>query len=579
MRRICTLLVIAVLAMLAITAHAQAPAQPVVKEITFQGIAHLDAPTVDSLKGKLKSQVGQPLSPETVTADKEMLTESGWFFRVDSRTEPVEGGVRLVFVVVENPVITAIDFIGNTAISDADLQKEIASKPGTVLNRAVVRVDATEKIRGAYVRQGYTLVEVTDINITREGKLEFTIFEPKIGEIRIEGNKKTRDYVVRRELEFKPGDLYNEKVIRRSLRNLEGLNIFQEVTAAPEPGDQPGTLIVVVRVTERRTGLASVGIGHSNIQGLIGFVDVADTNLFGSGQRLSARVQFGADSSYTLSYTNPYIDSRRTSFTANLYDRTILRQAVQLNTTYLYNEDRNGFNFTFGRPTGLNTRTYVTLRNDRVRAKPEDNNPVPAVLLQGADVRSVALSQVRDTRDSFLNPSAGLYTSIGAEYAGFGGADFQKFTGEGRTYRIVRQRVLSDKEKKAGKQAMPWVFASRLSAGATAGSPPFLDQFLVGGADTLRGFKEDRFPGESMVLLNNELRVPITDALQVVGFFDAGDAWRGDFAQQFGDGNLKLHYGYGAGIRIQTPIGPLRLDYGLNAEGGHEFHFGVGPTY
>ena len=78
------------------------------------------------------------------------------------------------------------------------------------------------------------------------------------------------------------------------------------------------------------------------------------------------------------------------------------------------------------------------------------------------------------------------------------------------------------------------------------------------------------------MLWNNELRFPISESLQGVLFIDVGDAWQGAYAAQFGDATYDLHYGYGLGIRVITPIGPLRLDYGFNGEGGHQFHFGVG---
>ncbi len=564
---------------LPMAAFAQAAGAQTVREIAIRGADHLPPADVQALQVKLKSPVGQPLDAATGKTDQETLMESGWFLQVTSRTEPVEGGVRLVFVVTENPVITKIAFSGNEVLTEARLQAVVKSQVNTVLNRAQVTEDALA-IRRLYAGEGYIFADVVDLDIDpRTGVLTFVIFEPKISEIRIEGNKKTKDYVIRRELLFKPGDPYNEKDVHESLRALDQLGIFQEVSRIPEPGDQPGTIIATIRVVERRTGLASIGLGTSNTQGLIGFVDVADQNVAGTAQRVSARVQFGQDSSYSLSYTNPFIDTKRTSVTVNLYDRTVLRQAVQVNQTYLYNDKRSGADVTLGRPIARNTRAYVTLRSNRVRANPEDNNPVPPALLTGADVRSIGLSAIRDTRDSFFNPTRNSYLAAGVEFAGFGGANFTKFTTEGRKYWPVYTRKPTEAERRANKPPTPWVLASRVSLGTISGAPPFLDQFLAGGADTLRGFPEDRFPGENQLLFNNELRVPVTDALQIVGFVDTGTAWRGAFAQQFGNENMKLHTSYGLGIRIQTPIGPIRVDYGINTEGGNEIHFGVGPTF
>jgi len=426
---------------------------------------------------------------------------------------------------------------------------------------------------------------VQDYHLTDDNKLIFIIFEPKIGEIRFDGNTKTRDYVIRRQLMFHPGDVYNVNTVSQSLRNLDRLGIFQDIAAVPEPGAEPGTLIETIRVKERRTGTASVAVGESNIEGLIGILQYSETNLAGTGQSLSARMQFGADKSYELMYTNPWIDSHRTSFSMGIYNRTILQQAVETEangstSNILYDQKREGITTTIGRPSGPNTSYFVTLRADTIGATNNNNDIVPAILLQESNVRSITLSQRVDTRDNFLTPSAGSYTNVAAEYAGLGGAKFTKFTGEIRHYwNLSRHATPAMPSTPDEKKKQPLVFADRLILGITQGSTPFLEQFLMGGADTLRGYKEDRFPGEQEVLWNNELRIPFVENIQGVMFVDVGDAWGGQFATQFGNDDFHLHYGYGFGIRVITPIGPLRLDYGFNGEHGHELHFGVGSTF
>jgi len=565
-------------------AQTPAPAPQIVRAVEIQGYKAVSQEVQDQVAKLLKTQVGQPYDETVAKADDEEILHTGWFFNAFHRPEAVADGVRVVFTVVENPVVKNISFSGNTVLSADQLAAMLKTQPGQVLNQEQVSADAT-RIKQAFIDKGYSLVQVVGIDVTPDQDLKFQLFEPKIGEIRIETDNKalrTRDYVIRRELQFKVNDVYNENNIRESLRALDRLGIFQEVKAIPQPGTEPGTLLISVQVAERRTGLASFGVAHSNIKGLIGFVDVADTNLFGSGQQLNLRVQFGADNSYQLGYTNPWVGTKRTSFTANLYNSTILRQAVSEDTTTLYNELRNGGNLTFGRPLskGLNpTRGYVTLRADHIRASEEADNPLPPGLeglLEPSDVRSLALSMVNDSRDNILNPTGGRYTTLAGEIAGLGGAKFNKFTVEHRRYWIIKNKPVPGED---ARKKQPWILASRLSLGTITGSPPFLDQFLSGGADTLRGYKEDRFPGVNQVLLNTELRVPVNESLQVVGFTDLGDAWGGRFAEGFGDPGFTLHTGYGLGVRVQTPIGPLRLDYALNGEGGHEFHFGIGSTF
>ncbi|MHB0936118.1 MAG: BamA/OMP85 family outer membrane protein [Armatimonadota bacterium] len=560
-----------------------APAPKTVRAVEVQGYQSIANEVQDEVAKLLKTQVGQPYDEKIAEEDKEEILHTGWFYNAFYRTEAMEDGVRVIFTVVENPVLKKISFTGNSVLPAEKLMAVLKTQPNQVLNQEMVAADAG-RIRQAYAEKGYTLVQIVNLNVTPEKELQFQLFEPKIGEVRIETDNKalrTKDYVIRRELLFKVGDVYNENDIRDSLRSLDRLGIFQEVKALPMPGTEPGTLLINIQVVERRTGLASVGVGHSNIKGLIGFVDVADTNFWGSGQKLNLRVQFGADDSYELGYTNPWIGTRRTSFTANVYNRTILRQAVSEDTTHLYDEERTGGNMTLGRPLSKdrNTRGYVTLRADRVRATEEEDNPLPPGLeglLEPSDVRSLGLSLVRDTRDNFLNPSGGHYTTFAGEIAGLGGASFNKFTAEHRRYWIIRNKPEPGAD---ARKKQPWIFASRLSVGTITGNAPFLDQFLAGGADSLRGYKEDRFPGVNQVMLNSELRVPINESLQAVGFVDLGDAWGGRFAEGFGDPEFKLHTGYGLGVRVQTPIGPLRLDYALNGEGGREFHFGIGSTF
>lgn len=336
---------------------------------------------------------------------------------------------------------------------------------------------------------------------------------------------------------------------------------------------------------ERRTGMASVAVGESNIEGLIGILQLADTNLYGTGQSLSVRMQFGSDKSYEVTYTDPWIDPQRTSFSMSLYNRTILQEAIESDGgSILYDQRREGGTVSFGRPFGPNTNYFMTLRADTIGATNDNNDVVPAILLAESNVHSITLSQRVDTRDNFLTPSSGNYTNVAAEFAGLGGVDFTKYTGEIRHYWNLSRRAKpttpppGDKKK----QPLPLVFADRLVVGTIAGpldDVPFLEQFLIGGADSLRGYKEDQFPGQRQLLWNNELRIPVADNIQLVTFVDFGDAWGGQFAQQFGDAEYHLHCGYGLGIRVITPIGPLRLDYGFNNEGGHELHFGVGPTF
>ena len=229
-----------------------------------------------------------------------------------------------------------------------------------------------------------------------------------------------------------------------------------------------------------------MAVGESNVEGLIGILELADTNLLGTGQSLSARMQFGAVKSYELTYVNPWIDPQRTSFSFDLYNKTILQEATEVSgNSILYDQKRRGATMTFGRPFGPNTHYYLTTRMDTIMGTNDDYDVVPAVLLQESNVHSATLSQQVDTRDNILTPSSGIYTNVAAELAGLGGAKFTKYTGEIRHYLNLSRRRKPPAPPKPGekekKKPLPLVFAQRLVLGTTAGAPPFLEQFLIGG--------------------------------------------------------------------------------------------------
>lgn len=190
----------------AVFAQGAADQGQIVNDIVFNGLQNISAAAQQHLHGILKSKIGQPYNKDTVAADGLAIRDEGWFRSVHSETEMFQGGVRIIFTVVENPVIAGVEFVGNTRLTSMQLLTLISTKTGTVLNRNLISADA-QAIETAYTLKGYAQTEVVDYQLTDDNKLVFTIFEPKIGEIRIEGNSKTRDYVIRRQLTFHAGDI------------------------------------------------------------------------------------------------------------------------------------------------------------------------------------------------------------------------------------------------------------------------------------------------------------------------------------------------------------------------------------
>lgn len=593
--------------LLAMAVSAQVAEQVKVHAVVVDGynLLSTEAPAAEfqQLGTEVRAQVAAIIDPLTGTvveqkaidAAIEKIMALGWFANVRSEIMPLEDGTADIhFIVRENVRIDRIEFTGNTTISNEKLASLLTSTPG-ILNFAHVRADA-RAITDAFQRDGYIFSELIDRTIIEDPVdhkqvLKFYIFEPRISEIRINGLKRTRDYVVKRQLDFHIGEIFNVQSINRSLVNIDRLGIFSDVSYEPEVGTQEaGSILINVNMVEQRTGMASFGITQNNVAGWTGFVTISDSNFFGTGNRASADIRYGkSESSYQLSYAIPWLDRHRTSTSINLYDKTLLREAVDGNTsdTLQYDEHRNGFDLSISRPLNKasSSRLNLGFRSNDIKGSVDDPlTTFPAEIITEIEtkrtVRSITASMTQDTRFPFSKPYKGHYTSLGSEIAGFmGGQEFTKYNLEGRSYITIKADSKAADKRAQGQMPAHWVYATRLQAGTSIGVPPILDQYNIGGADSLRGYRQDRFPGKHMIIWNNELRVPINDAIDFVTFVDAGDAWGGHVAASLGDAEFTLHYGYGVGVRVQTPIGPIRLDWGRNGEGHSEIYFGVGPTF
>ena len=526
--------------------------------------------TAETILAAVSSKVGDEYSEPRAKQDVETIRNLGWFSEAILNQREVEGGIELVFQVQENPTISDIQFEGVTVFKPERLTALMKTKPGQLYNRFVFKQDITA-IRKLFEDEGYILATLVDFEITADNVLKISFLEGRIAEVRILGNERTKEYVIRRELRMRKGEVFNINRLRADVGRLLNLGFFEEVTPTHEAGPELGTVIITIRVVEKKkTGIASVGGGYSSVSDFVFFASISESNFRGSGQSVTLKGDFGGRQNAELGYFNPWVDSRHTSLNLGIYDRLVLRQVSLTEKDVLYDEKRKGASVGLGRPLSDRTRAFLTLRWDDVSVAnidEEDKDLLVGSPFEPSNVRSLTLALVSDRRDLISNPSRGNYRSLSLETAGlFGGVTFDKYVGDLRFYRPL------------GKGN---TFAARLVLGMTTGDPPFLEQFLLGGNDTLRGYRQDRFPGLRMALLNAEVRRAIGKSLIGVVFFDAGDAWGGDVAADpdfLGDATFSVHTSYGAGIRVKTPLGPLRLDYGIGEEGA-ETHFGIGHLF
>jgi len=534
--------------------------------VSVEVIGNQQIPTADILR-VIKSEVGGQFSEQQVARDRQAVLDLGWFQRVAVEREVVESGIRLAFRVAENPLIKDLQFEGVHELGREQLLEVMQTKPGQVYNAGRLARDA-QAIEERYRSKGFILAMVLGQQMSEEGKLTLAVAEGVIEAIKITGNTRTKTYVIRRYIRTREGETYNDQKVYRDVARLMGLGYFETVRRDAEVGMEPGKVVVVITVVEKsRTGMATIGGAYSSAQGMGGFVEVMKTNLGGTGQMISVRGDFGGRSSYELGYRHPWIATPETRLNLGLYNRLIVREAFvptkeEEHHSILYDERRSGGNLTLGRPLSDHTTLYLGFRSDDVSISgltEEDEEYLRGEAFAPRQVRSLTLAAVTDTRDDRYHPRRGGFQRLSLEVAGmFGGADFNKYSTDNRRYlRVGKKNVL----------------ALRLLGGTMTGDAPYLEQFLIGGKESLRGYRDDRFAGSHMAILNTEYRFPLSENLLGVVFVDVGDAWGGAVATEAHE-SFEAHVGYGVGVRVQTPIGPLRLDLGFSEE-GTETHFGI----
>ena len=360
--------------------------------------------------------------------------------------------------------------------------------------------------------------------------------------------------------------------------------LFEDVNIKMNPGVEPNAVVMEVDVKEKRTGTFGVGAGYSSADGIIGMVNVADTNLFGTGDAVSLTYQMSGDDSdargFVFSYRHPWIDSKETTGTIKIYNRTYEYSDYDtdghLKESYM--RKYSGGEITLGRPISEYSTNYITLKNrkDSYVKHEDDGNVVSknddGTISWGAHdkawkdynfgtTRSIIFQHVTDTRDNVYNPTEGGKASITAEVAGFGGDfDFQKASLEGNHYYKVGHAQ---------------VIAVRGEIGYAHGHLSEFNQFRLGGQDNLRGYRDDQFRGDRMGLFTVEYRFPLAKKVQGAIFTDWGSAWSDRALPEASD----IHGSIGAGVALNTPLGLLRLDYGHGDNGKGRVHFSVGGMF
>ena len=573
------------------------------KKITKQIIAGNAAISQEEILAVLKTKQGMEFTEEGLSQDLSAIYDMGWFYDMHPEFKLVPEGVQVIYNVLENPVYKDVDVQGNTVI---DAQKVAACfdlEKDKVANLKQIN-KCVQKLEEEYRSSGYILARVTDVHMEQNGTLKVTVNEGLVEGFKVKGNKKCKDYVITREMKLKPGKPFNAKDARRSMQRVYNLGYFEDVNVKLNPGREPNSVEVEIDVVEMNTGTFGIGAGYSNADGFVGMISIGDKNFRGTGDKINIRWEFGGEDNknYDFSYTRPWIDDKETSATINLYDITNEYADYDINGDEIarYDKKRRGQELTFSRKTHNEyISNYITLKNrDDIYKGEADGyegdkeqyyedqfykeNPDGSIASKSdkyknwmpktaeerrkenfGTTRSITLGRIFDSRDNVYDPHEGKRMAYSVEWAGGLGGDFDftKFTADWRYY------------YRAGGES---VWALNLGLGYYDCDMTVFKRLYMGGSDTLRGYEDDQFRGNSMVKATLEYRFPIVKKVQGVLFTDNGYAWDKRHEDDFDFGLLKNSYG--VGLRINSPLGPVKLDYGYGEDGG-KFHFSFGGQF
>lgn len=485
----------------------------------------------------------------------------------------------LQFVVHEGSQykVGAISFKGFTLFPTNEVLAKLKMNIGDIFTMKGLN-NNVETIRDLYGGKGYIDARIRPLRSAniRTGTMDL-VFEvdertqSSIEKIEIKGNIKTQDRVLRRELAVSPGEVFDMTKVKLSRQRLEGLNYFSRVDTQPEPTDVPDRRNLVVTVEEQSTGNFNIGAGFSSVDNLLGFVEVSQGNFdlfnppwfMGAGQKIRLRAQIGTErQDYVLTFIEPWFLGRKLEFSTELYHRDLLF----LSPNDLYEETLTGGRLGLRKALGsdfLIGGLHYTLENVDYDVD-DDASAIVKELTPDSLVSKVGATLAYDTRNNALLPDKGFRVELKGELGGgpFGG-DTDVYSGEIRTSHYFKGFGEGHVLEILGR-------AGYVDHYGDSDEVPMFERYFLGGLESLRGYDyrevgpvdvqdEEPIGGNYYWYASAEYSIPIIERVRFAVFYDIGMAYAND--SQFN--TQSYNDNWGVGIRLNLPIGPLRLDYGV----------------
>ena len=567
----------------------------VVSKVDVKGLEKISKE--EALKN-VKVKEGDQFIPQEAIDGAQKIFQTGLFASVEPSVErEANNTVAITYIVEENPIVKDIEISGNTLFTEAQLEQALGIKEGELLNGNLLNPDNNGIIK-LYNKGGYTTARIETINVSKEGDIKIGLTEGMVDSVvfkkvnskrenerstEYKAKLRTKPYIFERSQSVKPGEILEAKNVEATIRDLYRTGIFTSIEpVVTGKENNPNARSVEFLVEERPTTTINGSISYGTSVGLVGGIKLADTNFLGRGQEASLNLEASnkGDKTFDISWFDPWIrNTERIQAGASVYWReTVDDDAGPLDVEKV---KRIGTRWTIGK--GLNDKIYV-----RLSARYDHYKEILGSKQINDKYNLIAItpSLIYDSRDNSFAPTKGIYSTLTYEKGDLI-KDKRKYDQFEADLRAYHHTFFKDKN----------VMAYRVVWGSTGSGTPDALRFSVGGAETLRGYEYGKFEGFNKFHATVENRTQINKTLQFVTFFDIGNAWQKSKivngkkentpdrhnASNFAD----LKKGVGIGIRLNTPIGPLRFDYGWpldpEVKGGQKtggkFYFSFGQTF
>ena len=567
----------------------------VVSKVDVKGLEKISKE--EALKN-VKVKEGDQFIPQEAIDGAQKIFQTGLFASVEPSVErEANNTVAITYIVEENPIVKDIEISGNTLFTEAQLEQALGIKEGELLNGNLLNPDNNGIIK-LYNKGGYTTARIETINVSKEGDIKIGLTEGMVDSVvfkkvnskrenerttEYKAKLRTKPYIFERSQSVKPGEILESKNVEATIRDLYRTGIFTSIEPVVSGSEtDPNARTVEFLVEERPTTTINGSISYGTSVGLVGGLKLADSNFLGRGQEASINLEASnkGDKTFDISWFDPWLkNTERVQAGGSIY----WRESVDDNAGPLDVEKvrKIGTRWTIGK--GLNDKIYV-----RLSARYDHYKEILGSKQINDTYNLIALtpSLIYDSRDNSYAPTKGIYSTLTYEKGDLI-KDKRKYDQFEADLRAYHHTFFKDKN----------VMAYRVVWGSTGSGTPDALRFSIGGAETLRGYEYGKFEGFNKFHATVENRTQINKTLQFVTFFDIGNAWQKSTvvggrkintpdrhnASNFAD----LKKGVGVGIRLNTPIGPLRFDYGwpLDPEEkggqktGGKFYFSFGQTF